>query len=133
MNDRSRENFDLYELLHPAQALGHPSEVVNDPDLTLNEKRAILASWRPMHVRWKPRRNYVQRHMVPPCVSMTLWRRYERSTSKQTAINIVGFCIDAAYSGKMIVRVRATPARHSSDLRGCDEILEEHMRHRPER
>lgn len=45
MNDRSRENFDLYELPHPAQAFGHPSEVVNDPDLTLNEKRAILASW----------------------------------------------------------------------------------------
>ncbi len=45
MNDRSRENFDLDELLHPAQAFNHPSEVVNDPDLTLNEKRAILASW----------------------------------------------------------------------------------------
>jgi hypothetical protein len=45
MNDRSCENFDLDELLHPAQAFGHPSEVVNDPDLTLNEKRAILASW----------------------------------------------------------------------------------------
>lgn len=45
MNDRSRENFDLDELLHPARAFGHPLEVVNDPDLTLNEKRAILASW----------------------------------------------------------------------------------------
>ena len=45
MNDRSRANFDLDELLHPAQAFGHPSDVVNDPDLTLNEKRAILASW----------------------------------------------------------------------------------------
>lgn len=45
MNDRSRDKFDLDELLHPAQAFGHPSEVVNDPDLTLNEKRAILASW----------------------------------------------------------------------------------------
>jgi hypothetical protein len=44
MNDR-HDNFDLDELLHPAQAFGHPSEVVNDPDLTLNEKRAILASW----------------------------------------------------------------------------------------
>jgi hypothetical protein len=44
MND-SRANFDLDELLHPAQAFNHPSEVVNDPDLTLNEKRAILASW----------------------------------------------------------------------------------------
>ena len=45
MNDRSRDSFDLDELLHPARAFGHPSEVVNDPDLTLNEKRAILASW----------------------------------------------------------------------------------------
>jgi len=46
---RSKPNpdreFDLDELLHPAQAFGHPSEVVADPDLTLNEKRAILASW----------------------------------------------------------------------------------------
>jgi len=38
-------DFDLDELLHPAQAFSHPSEVVCDPDLTLNEKRAILASW----------------------------------------------------------------------------------------
>jgi hypothetical protein len=38
-------NFEIDELLHPAQAFDHPSEVVNDPDLTLNEKRAILASW----------------------------------------------------------------------------------------
>jgi hypothetical protein len=45
MNDRRQENFDLDQLLHPAQAFGHPSEIVNDPDLTLNEKRAILASW----------------------------------------------------------------------------------------
>jgi hypothetical protein len=45
MHGRSRDGFDLHELLHPAQAFGHPSEVVNDPDLTLNEKRAILASW----------------------------------------------------------------------------------------
>ena len=45
MNDRSRDNFELDKLLHPAKAFGHPSEVVNDADLTLNEKRAILASW----------------------------------------------------------------------------------------
>jgi hypothetical protein len=38
-------NFDIDELLHPAQAFDHPSQVVDDPDLTLNEKRAILASW----------------------------------------------------------------------------------------
>ena len=38
-------NFELDELLHPAQAFNHPREVVADPDLTLNEKRAILASW----------------------------------------------------------------------------------------
>lgn len=41
----ARRDFDLDELLHPAQAFSHPSEVVSDPDLTLNEKRAILASW----------------------------------------------------------------------------------------
>jgi hypothetical protein len=45
MNDRTRDNYDLNRLLHPAQAFGHPTQVVNDPDLTLNEKRAILASW----------------------------------------------------------------------------------------
>jgi hypothetical protein len=45
MNDRTSDDYDLNQLLHPAQAFGHPSEVVNDPDLTLNEKRAILASW----------------------------------------------------------------------------------------
>jgi len=45
MNDRTKANGGLDELLHPAQAFGHPSDVVNDPDLTLNEKRAILASW----------------------------------------------------------------------------------------
>jgi hypothetical protein len=38
-------NFELDELLQPAQAFNHPREVVADPDLTLNEKRAILASW----------------------------------------------------------------------------------------
>jgi hypothetical protein len=45
MNDRTCDDYDLNQLLHPAQAFGRPSEVVNDPDLTLNEKRAILASW----------------------------------------------------------------------------------------
>ena len=45
MYDRTRDDFDLDDLLHPAQAFGHPSEVLNDPDLTLNEKRAVLASW----------------------------------------------------------------------------------------
>jgi hypothetical protein len=45
MNDRPGADYDLNQLLHPAQAFGHPSEVVNDADLTLNEKRAILASW----------------------------------------------------------------------------------------
>jgi hypothetical protein len=47
MNDRERHigNFELDQLLHPAQAFQHPAHVVGDPDLTLNEKRAILASW----------------------------------------------------------------------------------------
>jgi hypothetical protein len=40
-----RDEFDLNDLLHPAQAFSHPTEVVADPDLTLQEKRAILASW----------------------------------------------------------------------------------------
>lgn len=43
--ERDPFDFDLDDLLHPAQAFDHPDEVVNDPDLTLNEKRAILASW----------------------------------------------------------------------------------------
>ena len=37
--------WDLNELLHPAQAFKSPSAVLEDPDLTVNEKRAILASW----------------------------------------------------------------------------------------
>lgn len=45
MTRRSRDGFDIDELLHPGRAFGHPSRVVDDPDLTLNEKRAILASW----------------------------------------------------------------------------------------
>lgn len=40
-----RNEFDLTELLHPAQAFSHPCEVLGDPDLTRAEKRAILASW----------------------------------------------------------------------------------------
>jgi hypothetical protein len=42
---KTQFDFDLDELLHPAQAFEHPRHVVADPDLTLNEKRAILASW----------------------------------------------------------------------------------------
>jgi hypothetical protein len=41
----ARFDFDLDDLLHPAQAFGHPRRVVEDPDLTLNEKRAMIASW----------------------------------------------------------------------------------------
>ena len=43
--DESCDEWDLDDLLHPAQAFEHPGAVVNDPDLTINEKRAILASW----------------------------------------------------------------------------------------
>ena len=45
MYGRTRDDVNLNDLLHPAQAYGHPSEVLNDPDITRNEKRAILASW----------------------------------------------------------------------------------------
>ncbi len=45
MYDRTRDDIDLDDILHPAQAFGHPTEVLNAPDLSLNEKRAILASW----------------------------------------------------------------------------------------
>ena len=45
MYDRTRDDVDLDDLLHPARAFGHPSEVLDNPDLSLNEKRAILASW----------------------------------------------------------------------------------------
>lgn len=38
-------DFNIDEMLHPAQAFAHPRDVANDPDLTINEKRAILASW----------------------------------------------------------------------------------------
>jgi hypothetical protein len=38
-------DWDLNELLHPAQAFESPSAVLEDADLTVNEKRAILASW----------------------------------------------------------------------------------------
>ncbi len=44
--DKIRDtDFDLNEMLHPADAFEHPLEVLHDPDLTLNEKRAILSSW----------------------------------------------------------------------------------------
>jgi hypothetical protein len=38
-------DFDMDNLLHPAQVFDHPRHVVSDPDLALNEKRAILAFW----------------------------------------------------------------------------------------
>ena len=38
-------NWELNDLLHPAQAFESPAAVLEDPDLTVNEKRAILASW----------------------------------------------------------------------------------------
>jgi hypothetical protein len=42
---RKESDFDINQLLYPAQAFAHPKEVLADPDLTRNEKRAILASW----------------------------------------------------------------------------------------
>lgn len=43
--ERRPFDFDLKNLLHPAQAFEHPDQVLLDRDLTLAEKRAILASW----------------------------------------------------------------------------------------
>jgi hypothetical protein len=71
MNDRTRDDYDLNQLLHPAQAFGHPSKVVNDQDLTLREARhsRILGVGR-LHCRsvarsalkiWRPSSS-VQRH-----------------------------------------------------------------------
>jgi hypothetical protein len=44
-SDEVLGDWDLNDLLHPAQAFESPAAVLKDPDLTLNEKRAILASW----------------------------------------------------------------------------------------
>jgi hypothetical protein len=44
-SERTPFDFDLYALMHLAQAFEHPRAVVFDPDLTVSEKRAILASW----------------------------------------------------------------------------------------
>ena len=44
-NSHRANDFDLNDLLQPAQAFQHPMKVVNDPGLTLSEKRAILSSW----------------------------------------------------------------------------------------
>jgi hypothetical protein len=38
-------DWDLNDLLHPAQAFESPAAVLKDPDLIINEKRASLASW----------------------------------------------------------------------------------------
>jgi hypothetical protein len=42
---KDRKEFELSQLLNPAEAFRGPMDVVNDPDLTLCEKRAILAAW----------------------------------------------------------------------------------------
>jgi hypothetical protein len=44
-HDEVLGEWDLNDLLHPAQAFESPAAVLTDPDLTVNEKRAILASW----------------------------------------------------------------------------------------
>jgi len=43
--DQRKTDFDINQLLYPAEAFQSPSDVLEDPDLTTNEKRAILASW----------------------------------------------------------------------------------------
>jgi hypothetical protein len=42
---KTKTNFDINALLHPAAAYEHPMDVLRDGELSLNEKRAILASW----------------------------------------------------------------------------------------
>ena len=83
MNDRSRDGFDLDELLHPAQAFDRPSEVVNDPDLTLNEKRAILASWASDACAVEAPRHFGPLPAASRCASMRSWMRCARSTARQ--------------------------------------------------
>jgi hypothetical protein len=45
LGDKVLRDWDLNDLLHPAEAFESPAAVLQDPDLTVNEKRAILASW----------------------------------------------------------------------------------------
>ena len=80
-------NFELDELLHPAQAFDHPSEVVNDPDLTLNEKRAILASWASdaCAIEAAPE---LRTGPKPRSASTTSWMRCARSINRRTAAAI---------------------------------------------
>jgi hypothetical protein len=42
---KTKTNFDINALLHPAAVYEHPMDVLRDGELSLNEKRAILASW----------------------------------------------------------------------------------------
>jgi hypothetical protein len=42
---RKDKDFDINQLLYPAETFSNPKQVLVDPDLTTNEKRAILASW----------------------------------------------------------------------------------------
>ena len=86
MNDRSRADFDLDELLHPAQAFGHPSEVVNDPDLSLNEKRAILAAWASDACAVEASPELAPIPAVRRFASTKSWKRCGRWTSRPTVI-----------------------------------------------
>jgi hypothetical protein len=90
MNDRTCDDYDLNQLLHPAQAFAHPSEVVNDPDLTLNEKRAILASWASdaCAIEAAPDLRSNAR-AARRCGLTTSWKRCGRLIGKPTAI-VVG-------------------------------------------
>jgi hypothetical protein len=96
MNDRPGDDYDLNQLLHPAQAFGHPSEVVSDLDLTLNEKRAILASWASDACAVEAAPDLRASPSGPPVRFTTSWRRYGRSISKPTAIVTGAGCIAAA-------------------------------------
>ncbi len=77
MNDRTRDDYDLNQILHPAQVFGHPSCVLGDPGVTLSQKRAILA---PARSRLRP--IYDQMRTALRCCSTTSWKRCGHSIDK---------------------------------------------------
>jgi hypothetical protein len=96
MNDRTSDDYDLNQLLHPAQAFGHPTQVVNDPDLTLNEKRAILASWASDACAVEAPSDLRTNARGAPVRFDDIWKRCGRLIDKPTAIVIGAYSITGA-------------------------------------